>query len=157
MPEVLPPPPPPPPPQASSRSSRPAAQVVPPPAYVPPPDLPTTAAATAEPAITAVQSTVAEAPPAASVAPTAPARQDIAVACPRQSPPEIPARALDEGIGGKVRAELRIRGGRVVDLQLVSGPRVFFPAIRAAVQKYQCVSKGADEIVATQEFEFVVE
>lgn len=129
-----------------------------PPAYVPPPEV-TPAAAPAAPAITAVQSEVPAAPPPVPAAPAPPAppqHQDIAVACPKQARPAIPERALEEGISGKVRAEVKIRNGRVADVQIVAGPKLFHAAVRAALSRYECVG-GGDEIAATQEFEFKVE
>lgn len=154
----LPEPPPPPPPKIEKLPEPPKIDTPPPPAFVPPPDVPPPPAPAPAPAITAVQSTqpVAPPPPAAPTAPAGPVRQDIAVACPKQVAPVIPERALDEGISGKVRAEVRIRSGRVVDVTILSGPKVFHQAVRAALQQYQCVS-GSAEIVAVQDFEFKVE
>jgi protein TonB len=153
----LPEPPPPPPPKIEKLPEPPKLDTPPPPAFVPPPDVPPPPAAAPAPAITAVQSTQPVAPPpAAPTAAAGPMRQDIAVACPKQVAPVIPERALDEGISGKVRAEVRIRSGRVVDVTILSGPKVFHQAVRAALQQYQCVS-GAAEIVAVQDFEFKVE
>ena len=156
--EVKLPEPPPPPPKIEKLPEPPKLDTPPPPAFVPPPDVPPPPIQAPAPAITAVQSTqpVAPPPPAAPTAPAGPVRQDIAVACPKQVAPAIPERALDEGISGKVRAEVRIRSGRVVDVTILSGPKVFHQAVRAALQQYQCVS-GAAEIVAVQDFEFKVE
>ena len=86
-----------------------------------------------------------------------PVRADISVACPQQVAPEMPAKALQEGLSGVVRAVVRIKGGRVLDVQIQSGPRIFHGAVRAAMLRYQCVSSGDDEVVATQEFAFKVE
>ena len=164
--EVLLPPPPPPPPPPREVVQQAPSPATPPPAWVPPAEV--AAPATDAPAITAVQTPVPPAdpppvtppaPPAPMVAaaPPAPARRDIAVACPKQAAPAIPEKALDEGISGTVRAEVRIRGGRVADVQIVSGPRVFHAAVRAALAQYQCLSQPGEEILATQDFEFKVE
>ncbi|HEY1393798.1 MAG TPA: energy transducer TonB [Methylibium sp.] len=156
----LPPPPPPPPPPRKIVTETPKVDAPPPPAYVPPPEV--TPPATAQPAITAVQNTEALAPPLATPAmpiapvPAGPIRQDIAVACQRQVKPVIPQHALDEGIGGTVVAEIRIRGGRVAEVQITSGPRIYHAAVKAAVMQYQCTS-DANDIVATQTFEFKVD
>jgi periplasmic protein TonB len=151
----LPPPPPPPPPKIER--AKPPPPSTPPPAYVPPPEVAPPVAA--GPAITAVQDTPPPpAPPAAPPAPpppapAAPAKADIALACPKQVRPEVPAKAVDEGIEGTVKAEARIRGGKVVEVRITSGPRVFHAAVRAAMLAYQC-SSGDAEIVATQDFTF---
>ena len=43
--------------------------------------------------------------------------------------------------------------GKVVEVRIVSGPRVFHAAVRHAMLAYQC-SGGDAEIVATQDFTF---
>lgn len=166
----LPPPPPPPlPPPARIEKAEvvPKVAAPPPPAYVPPPDIAPTAVAA--PAITAVQTTQAVAPPPAappappapppsppSVAP-APEKADMALICPKQVKPEIPKKAIDDGVEGTVKAEVRVRGGKVVDVRIVSGPRALHAAVRAALVRYEC-SGGADaDIIATQDFVFKLE
>lgn len=160
----LPPPPPPPEPPPKQIVKEMPKLAPPPPAYVPPPDVAPPPAIETAPAISAVQTSepapppppapvVAEAPPA----PPAPQRQDIAVACPKQARPAFPERALDDGINGTVRAEVRIRGTRVVDVRIVSGPKVFHAAVRAALAQYQCQTSGGEEILASQDFEFKAE
>lgn len=158
----LPPPPPPPPPKPIVKQEVPKTQAPPPPAYVPPPDV--TPAPTTEraPAITAVQSTEAvapppAAPPAPAVAPSPPLSSDIAVVCPKQVRPEMPDKAAADGTGGTVSAEARIKGGKVVDVRILSGPRVFHAAVRSAMFKYECQASGDAEVVAKQQFEFKVE
>jgi protein TonB len=95
-----------------------------------------------------------EPPPPAP--PALPQKADIAVACPKQVAPEMPDKAVDEGISGTVRTELRIKGGKVVGVQILSGPRVFHAAVRAAVARYGC-STGDAEVTAMQEFAFKVD
>ncbi len=68
----------------------------------------------------------------------------------------MPRRALQEGLGGVVRAQAVIRNGAVVEVTVLSGPRIFHAAVRAAMLQYRCVS-GADEVIAVQEFAFRVE
>jgi protein TonB len=79
------------------------------------------------------------------------------VACPKQVKPEMPRKALDEGIGGVVKAEVRIKGGHVTEVRFLSGPRVYQSAVRAAVMRYECISTGDVEVLATQEFVFKIE
>jgi protein TonB len=155
-------PPPPPPPEQPRPPVKELPKLAPPPAYVPPPEVVSPAVPEPAPAITAVQTAepVAPPPPAAPAEPAPPAvplRQDIAVACRGQVRPAIPERALEEGISGKVRAEVRIRGSRVVDVQIVSGPKVFHAAVRAALAQYQCQTRGGEDVLASQDFEFKVE
>ena len=153
---TIPPPPPPPAPpppkiQRASTVPQPAPQ---PPSYVPPPEVPM--AAPAAPTLTAVQDTPAPSPAPVSdlpVVPSVPSRTDIAIACPNQTRPVMPARAADEGIEGTVKVEARIRGGRVAELKILSGPKVFHSAVRAAMLGYQCAVTDA-EVVATQDFAF---
>ncbi len=82
---------------------------------------------------------------------------DIAVACPRQVKPEMPRKALDEGISGVVKAEVRIKGGHVTEVRFLSGPKVYQSAVRSAVMRYECQTTGDAEVVATQEFVFRIE
>ena len=79
------------------------------------------------------------------------------MACPRQVKPEMPRKALDEGIGGVVKAEVRIKGTHVTEVRFLSGPRVYHGAVRSAMMKYECQTTGDAEIVATQEFVFKIE
>ncbi len=55
-----------------------------------------------------------------------------------------------------MRAQAVIRNGAVVEVTVLSGPRIFHAAVRAAMLQYRCVS-GADEVIAVQEFAFRVE
>jgi protein TonB len=152
----LPPPPPPPPPKQVRQAPPPVAP--PPPTYVPPPEVAppsqvespvsvTTSEKPAEPAPIA--------PPAA--APSKPVKADIFVTCPKQVQPELPQRALEDGTGGTVKALLRIHGSHVVDVQFVSGPKLFYSAIRNAVMHYECVATGDEEVIAAQDFVFRIE
>jgi protein TonB len=154
--------PPPPPPPKQIKSPPPAPKVVAPPPlpFVPPPEIAPQAASPS--AITMVASTPPpveykiEAPPPAPATPAAPRRQDIGVVCPTQVRPEIPAEALDRGISGKVTAQVRISDGVVKEVAILSGPRVYHAAVRAALQRYKCAS-GDGDVLAVQEFNFKVE
>lgn len=127
------------------------------PAPVAAPAVASPAAAVAAPPPVAVP---VAAPPAGPAAPARPApanaRTEIGVACPTQVQPEIPRRALQEGVGGVVRAQALIRGGAVVEVTILSGPRIYHAAVRAAMLQYRCVSE-ASEVVAVQEFAFRIE
>lgn len=157
--KLPPPPPPPPPPPKIAKIEPPRAHVPPPPAYVPPPEV--KSLVPAAPAITQVQSTQPVAPPPATPAPTpvpaGPVIANIGVACPKQVKPEVPEKAVDDGISGTVKAEVHIRNGKVADIRFVSGPRVFYSAVRAALEQYECVASGDTDVVATQDFTFQVQ
>jgi protein TonB len=97
-------------------------------------------------------------PPPAPVAPPQPpaVRTDIAVACPTRVKPEVPSRAIKEGVEGTVRAQVVIRDGAVVKVDIFSGPPIYRAAVRDAMLRYQCLS-GPGDVLATQEFNFKFE
>jgi protein TonB len=145
-------PPPPPPPRRIVTA--PPKAVVPPPAYVPPPDQPLRTA-TAAPTITAV-ATPPAAPPPAIPAATSPREASIGVVCPTQVAPQMPQQAVDNGIGGVVRAQIHIRNGAIADIDILSGPHILYGAVRAAIRQYRCLS-SADDVLVTQDFDFKVD
>jgi protein TonB len=150
---IIPPPPPPPPPKEIVKPQTPKVEAPPPP-FVPPPEVTPPNA----PSITSVQTPppsppVIAPPPPPAAPPTG--RQEMGVACPTQVKPEMPRQALREGISGTVRAQAIVRDGRVVSVEILSGPRVFHNVVRDAMMQYKCISSGGD-IVATQEFAFKV-
>ncbi|WP_287918430.1 energy transducer TonB [Tibeticola sp.] len=158
---IPPPPPPPPPPKVVQKPEPSAPKVEAPPPFVPPPDVPSTVSnapaivSTATPP--AEPAPIAPPPPPAPVAPPAPPKpRDIGVICPTQVTPEMPRKALQEGIGGTVRAQARIQNGVVKEVTILSGPRVFHSAVKEAMLQYKCVSE-AQEVLAVQEFNFKVE
>ena len=167
--KLPPPPPPPPPPKVVEKIvTAPKVAAPPPPAYVPPPEI--TPPPSAAPAITAVQTTQAVAPPPAAppsppapapappAPPAMPARADMALVCPKQVRPEVPRKAIEDGEEGTVRAEVRVRGGKIVDVRIVSGPRAYHAAVRAALARYECnTSSDGTETTATQDFVFKLE
>lgn len=160
--EVIIPPPPPPPPKKVETPKEVVKSEAPPPPYVPPPDVatPTVSSGISIASTTHVPTApVAIAPPAppAPVARPAPNRNDIGVACPTQVAPEMPRKAIQDGTEGVVRAQIRIKGGVIQDVTVVSGPRVFHAAVKAAMMQYKCVSDAGGEVVATQEFNFKLE
>ena len=78
------------------------------------------------------------------------------IACPTQVPPEMPRKALQDGIEGVVKAQALVRNGAVQEVTILSGPRVFHNAVKAAMMQYRCASDAA-EVIATQEFVFKIE
>ena len=160
---IIPPPPPPPPPKKVETPKELPKVEAPPPPYVPPPDV-TPQVSSNAPAIvsTAVVPkapvVIAPPPPPAPVAAKpAPNRNDIGVACPTQVPPEMPRKAMQEGTEGVVKAQIRIKGGVIQEVTILSGPRVFHAAVKAAMMQYKCISDAGGEVVATQEFNFKLE
>jgi protein TonB len=162
---IIPPPPPPPPPKPIKPQEVPKVEAPPPP-FVPPPDVAPPATLTA-PVVQAVATppptpaVIAPPPPPAPPAPPPPPpppkpavnRSDIRVACPTQVQPEMPRRAIQNGIGGVVRAQVLIKEGAVKEVTILSGPSVFHAAVRAAMLQYKCTAESG-EITATQEFVF---
>jgi periplasmic protein TonB len=168
---IIPPPPPPPPPPKEIKPPEQKAPKVeaPPPPFVPPPEVavvpstaPTIEASVAPPPAPVVIApppppVVVEAPPAPPAAPK-PNRADIGVACPTQVPPEMPRKAIQDGATGVVKAKALIKDGVVKEVTILSGPRIFHAAVRAAMLQYKCSSdSGSDAIEATQEFSFKTE
>ena len=99
--------------------------------------------------------------PAAAPAPVAPPkpapnRGDLRVACPTQVAPEMPRKAIQDGSEGVVRAQALVKDGAVKEVTILSGPRVFHAAVKAAMMQYKC-TQDATEILATQEFVFKIE
>jgi protein TonB len=157
--EVIIPPPPPPPPK---EIKPPEAMKVdaPPPPFVPPPDVAPQVTSNA-PSITSVATppttaAVIAPPPVAAPPRPAPNRQDLRVACPTQVPPEMPRKAIQDGSEGVVRAQALVKNGAVQEVTILSGPRVFHAAVKAAMMQYKCTA-DATEVVATQEFVFKIE
>jgi protein TonB len=171
---VTPPPPPPPPPvvkkivrrQSELPAPKPIARPVAPaqrhvatPAVVPVPAVPAPVAAQVAPSGPQVAPSVPG--PAAPVAsgnttatPAAPA--DIAIVCPVQARPEMPARAIAEGIAGAVTARATIKGGKVISVDIVKStpPGIFDASVRRAMAQYQCKLDGGDQVVVEQSFDF---
>ena len=157
--EVIIPPPPPPPPKQIKPPEAPKVEAPPPP-FVPPPDVAPPATSTA-PSIQSVSApptapaVIAPPPPPAPPKP-APNRSDIRVACPTQLPPEMPRKAIQDGSEGVVKAQALIKDGVIKEVTILSGPRVFHAAVKAAMMQYKCTADSG-EITATQEFAFKIE
>ena len=158
--EVIIPPPPPPPKEIKPPEPKAPKVEAPPPPYVPPPEVtpqvsstaPTIVAVSTPPAAPAV---IALPPPAAPEA-TGPTRTSIGLACPTQVAPEMPRKAIHDGTVGVVKAQIHLKGGVIQEVTVLSGPRVFHAAVKAAMMQYKCVTDGGD-IIATQEFIFKLE
>jgi len=140
----------------------------PPPPFIPPPEVQIATPPPQQATITATTPTppaattiVPQAPVAAAPAPAAPrpTSVSIGVACPTQVKPELPRKALQEGISGEVTAKATIKGGKVVAVEIVSSkPRgVFDNAVRNAMMQYGCTATGDEVIYATQVFGFKVD
>ena len=158
--EVIIPPPPPPPPK---EIKPPEAMKVdaPPPPFVPPPDVAPQTTSTAPSIVSvatpsATPAVIAPPPPVAAPPRPAPNRQDLRVACPTQVPPEMPRKAIQDGSEGVVKAQALVKNGAVQEVTILSGPRVFHAAGKAAMMQYKCTA-DATEILATQEFVFKIE
>ena len=155
---ALPPPPPPPPPKPQQPPKQVVQEVAPPPPFVPPTEAPVQRAVEApvvQASLTPPAAPAPIAPPPPAAAPAAPAKMDLTIACPTQAKPQVPERALRDGLSGTVRAQATITGGVVTAVDILSGPRVFHAAVREAMQKYRCTAP--DGTVAMQAFEFRVE
>ncbi|MFL9912385.1 energy transducer TonB [Paraburkholderia sp. RL17-337-BIB-A] len=135
---------------AQRRAAAPTAAPVPvAPTPVPTQDAPSTAhAAPAAPG----PSTAASGNTSAAAA--APA--DIAIVCPVQAKPDMPPRALAEGISGEVTARATIEGGKVARVDIVKStpPGVFDGSVRRAMAQYQCKVDGGGQVVVEQSFDF---
>ena len=157
--EVIIPPPLPPPPKKVETPKEVVRSEAPPPPYVPPPDVatPTVSSGISIAATTNVPTAPVAIAPSPPIAKPGPNRSDIGVACPTQVPPEMPRKAIQDGTEGVVKAQIRIKGGVIQDVTIVSGPRVFHSAVKTAMMQYKCISDAGGEVVATQEFNFKLE
>ena len=157
--EVIIPPPPPPPPKEIKPPEAPKVEAPPPP-FVPPPDVaPQTTSTSTIVSVAAPPPTpavIAPPPPVAAPPKPAPNRADLRVACPTQVPPEMPRKALQDGSEGVVKAQALVKDGVVKEVTILSGPRIFHAAVKAAMLQYKCTADSS-EILATQEFVFKIE
>jgi len=159
---VIPPPPPPPPPKEIKPPQEAPRAQAPPPPFVPPPEVaaPETpapamvSAPTPPPALPDIRPPALPAPSAPVK--SAPSRTDLHVVCPTQVQPEMPRKASQDGIDGIVKASALIKDGVVKEITILSGPRVFHAAVKAAMMQYKC-SADSGEVVGTQEFVFKLE
>jgi protein TonB len=98
---------------------------------------------------------VAPAAPPAPVAAPRPAVVSIGTICSAMVQPTMPRKALQAGTGGTVVARATIRGGKVVEVDILKSnpPRLFDAAVREAMMQYTC----SGDHIADQEFVFKVE
>ena len=68
----------------------------------------------------------------------------------------MPRKAIQDGSEGIVKASALIKDGVIKEITILSGPRVFHAAVKAAMMQYKCTA-DAGEITATQEFVFKLE
>ena len=134
----------------------------PPPPFIPPPEVQIAVPATVQNTITSTTSTppppadfrpvAPPAPPAPPAPRPKPAVVSIGAICPSMVQPKMPRKALQTGTGGTVVARATIRGGKVVEVEILqSQPRgLFDAAVRDAMMEYTC---NGDHI-ADQEFVF---
>jgi protein TonB len=67
----------------------------------------------------------------------------------------MPRKALQDGTQGVVKAQIVLKGGAVQEVSILSGPRVFHAAVKAAIMQYKCVADAVGtEVTVTQEFNF---
>lgn len=152
---IIPPPPPKPitkPPEAHKVAAT-------PPPFVPPPDVapPVTTTVPTIPSVPIPPPAPAViAPPTPVPASTGPTHKEIGLVCPIQVRPETPSKALRDGTQGVVKAQILVRDGVVVEVTILSGPKVFHQAVRTAMLQYKCLS-GAGDVLADQVFRFKME
>lgn len=78
---------------------------------------------------------------------------EASMVCPIQVKPEIPRQALIKNIQGLIKVEAIVIAGSVKEVHFVSGPRIFYDAVRNAMLQYGCTMKN-DPVLAVQEFNF---
>jgi protein TonB len=163
-PPIVLPPEPPPPPKAQQPQPKPEpapvvhTRVKPVQPVVQPVLAPTLAPAVEAPVVPAppaepVAATPAPAPPQPPAKPVLTGKVAIGVVCPTQVKPVMPMAARQAGISGVVKARAVVRAGRVTDVQILEGPKIFHAAVKAAMSAYQC-DVNAQEATAEQEFVF---
>ena len=70
--------------------------------------------------------------------------------------PVFPRAALDGLISGRVRAEATVEDGRVISVDILSGPEVYHEPVRQAMLQYRCPMAPSGTVKAVQEFDFQV-
>ena len=69
--------------------------------------------------------------------------------------PEIPKEAIRKDINGTVKAKITILQGAITEIEIVSGPEVFYEAVISAIKQYRCTSVDKP-VTMPQEFRFRV-
>ena len=106
------------------------------------------------PAASAASSSSAPAQAPATAA--APLRGDARTVCPVQVEPKWPDAVYTEALGdeAEVKTLARVRDGRVVSVDILSGPRVLHRAVREAMLQYRCQTLPGVTHEITQDFRF---
>jgi hypothetical protein len=92
--------------------------------------------------------------PGGSAVASAPQALAARLVCHQQVIPQMPALAIEQGVGATVLARARVAHGRVIAVTIVSGPPMFHEAVRRAMLRYRCDDLGERVVTVTQEFEF---
>ena len=95
-------------------------------------------------------------PAARGSAPSAPVPGDARTVCPVQLAPRWPDAVYAEGLNdeAQVQALAQVRNGRVVSVEILSGPRVLHRAVREAMLQYRCQTPPGETLEITQIFTF---
>ena len=67
----------------------------------------------------------------------------------------MPRKAIREGITGTVVAKIKVTNC-VVEVAIVSGPRIFHDEVTKAIKQYKCIP-NAEELTFIQEFSFKID
>jgi protein TonB len=97
------------------------------------------------------------APPPPPAAPAAPQKVQMGVVCQAMKAPKPPKSLVKRGVIGnfRVKAEVIIRGGKIVEARIVSADREEFKQpVLDAIAEYRCSSPGGGDAIAEQEFVF---
>ena len=94
------------------------------------------------------------APPMPPAPPAAPVRAEVGLACPGYADiiQNTMAGAYDRfGITGVVRVRMLVRGGQIVDVTPLSGPKEYHRLVTQAARRFKCQASGSDEVQVTFE------
>jgi protein TonB len=97
------------------------------------------------------------APPPPAPAPPAVTKPEISVACPgyKDSLASSLAGVFDRvGVVGVVKVSFKIKGGQIVEVTPLSGPREYFRPVQNAVRRFSCTSSQSEEVQVTFEISF---
>lgn len=76
------------------------------------------------------------------------------VACPTQVVPELPKSSRSEElVDGAVRVRVTIQNGAIKNVQMLSGPRIYYASVKNAISRYRCQNTPY-EVNFAQEFNF---
>jgi periplasmic protein TonB len=98
----------------------------------------------------------ASVPAQAPATAAAPLRGDARTVCPVQVEPKWPETVYTEALGDEavVKTLARVRDGRVVSVDILSGPRMLHRAVREAMLQYRCQTLPGVTHEITQDFRF---